>query len=878
MALTKITPQMFDTSAAGHDFNIDNGTFVVDASANHVGIGTASPATPLHITGITTFDGDGASRAEITSSTANSVVSLDVGGFNGTPSVARDIRFLTNAAANAKTERMRISSAGHFIPAADSTYNIGANATRFANAYFDNVYGAVGSFSSTLASSDATFTASSATAAAVNIKRSSSSGRAQLTLQDESGNNIWRIGATGGGATDFAFFDGSENVLTLSTNNSATFAGNIFNTGTIQATHSATISAQTNMQLALRDADSVNMRANFMVEDNTNTNRGGLAIQATEAGVTNDRDLYLQPAGGRVGVLTLTPQYGLDVNTTTRLGNITGFRTAPDSNYAIKLLQSSSLTHGGYFQINGGTATGLEINANSGSYSGTALFVQQSSVSTGGFLARFANSSGNKVTIETDGTTNFAGNVKASDIIAAGSGGLALQTDEGTKRLFVKDNGDVKVGQLAVASATSAPLHVAKASTDVQAIFGDNNSSIDDPSIRIIGRNSANSDIRYTFAGLDADANKGFLGYNQGSGGFVNALEFNTSGNVTIAKGVSSDTQSRMYVWTALDNSGNSGDRYVKICRVVAGQSARVNIELVGRYGSYGNGSFAAYGMLVGQCNNDSNFDFVFYDYRNGQTGGQIVAEIGQVNVSSVTVDIYIKITSYAEIVARGMVSEGTLTPETGNAGSSVGSSSAPSGYINIPLQQVLIEDTNGLASITSRLGVGTASPRSDIRFTTGTAVSTKRWGFGGGTGGTNDVFYIINESNVGQYMGHGNQTWTAHSDERIKENIVDVGTVLPSLMNIRCVKYNLISNPDTTKIGFIAQDWESSFPEVVDENKHLVLEEDGTIGTDDNSESTTPVKAMAYTETIPLLLKAIQEQQALIESLQTKVAALEGE
>lgn len=97
-----------------------------------------------------------------------------------------------------------------------------------------------------------------------------------------------------------------------------TSSGNIVNTGTIQATHSATISAQTNMQLALRDADSVNMRANFMVEDNTNTNRGGLAIQATEAGVSNDRDIYLQPHGGRVGVLTSSPQYGLDVNTTSR--------------------------------------------------------------------------------------------------------------------------------------------------------------------------------------------------------------------------------------------------------------------------------------------------------------------------------------------------------------------------------------------------------------------------------------------------------------------------------------------------------------------------------------------------------------------------------
>jgi hypothetical protein len=183
--------------------------------------------------------------------------------------------------------------------------------------------------------------------------------------------------------------------------------------------------------------------------------------------------------------------------------------------------------------------------------------------------------------------------------------------------------------------------------------------------------------------------------------------------------------------------------------------------------------------------------------------------------------------------------------------------------------------NANGCLGI---FGSGATNTRSDMALTSGTAVSTRRWGFGGATGGTSSVFYTINASNVGVYLQHGGQSWTSHSDERIKENITDVGTVLPSLMNMRCVKYNLISNPTDTKIGFIAQDWESAFPEVVDEDEHLVLEDDGSIGIEDDSDSTTPVKAMAYTETIPLLLKAIQEQQTLIEALTARITALEGE
>ena len=102
-----------------------------------------------------------------------------------------------------------------------------------------------------------------------------------------------------------------------------------------------------------------------------------------------------------------------------------------------------------------------------------------------------------------------------------------------TEAMAIKGStNQVKIGPLAAASATSAPLHVAVANTDVQAIFGDNNDSIDDPSIRIIGRNSANSTARYTFMGLDADNNYGKIGYNAGAGTFQDAIRMTSEGYV----------------------------------------------------------------------------------------------------------------------------------------------------------------------------------------------------------------------------------------------------------------------------------------------------------------------------------------------------------
>ena len=148
-------------------------------------------------------------------------------------------------------------------------------------------------------------------------------------------------------------------------------------------------------------------------------------------------------------------------------------------------------------------------------------------------------------------------------------------------------------------------------------------------------------------------------------------------------------------------------------------------------------------------------------------------------------------------------------------------------------------------------------------------------WSFGTHYTSNNPPFYVINESATGVYLTHGGQSWTAHSDERIKENITSLENVLPDIVNIRCVKYNL-KGQTATKIGFIAQDWETNFSEVVDENSRQVIESDGSLSFDTESESTAAVKALSYTETIPVLLKAIQELSAKNDALEARIVALE--
>jgi len=110
-----------------------------------------------------------------------------------------------------------------------------------------------------------------------------------------------------------------------------------------------------------------------------------------------------------------------------------------------------------------------------------------------------------------------------------------------------------------------------------------------------------------------------------------------------------------------------------------------------------------------------------------------------------------------------------------------------------------------------------------------------------------------------GAQLSHGGTSWTTFSDERLKEDIQDIGSVIDKVKDIRCISYkrkNLEGAKET--IGFIAQDFVGKFDQVLDQSK---LKDDDT---DD-------YYGIKYTETIPILLKAIQELSAKVTALEAK-------
>lgn len=114
-------------------------------------------------------------------------------------------------------------------------------------------------------------------------------------------------------------------------------------------------------------------------------------------------------------------------------------------------------------------------------------------------------------------------------------------------------------------------------------------------------------------------------------------------------------------------------------------------------------------------------------------------------------------------------------------------------------------------------------------------------------------------------------------SDARLKKDIAPLTNGLDAVMKLRPVTYNWINPKDGkgNEIGFIAQEVEKVIPQAVVHS--VVSEESLKIKRENNRPipAITDPYGMKYNELIPVLTKAIQEQQAQIEELKREIEQL---
>ena len=127
---------------------------------------------------------------------------------------------------------------------------------------------------------------------------------------------------------------------------------------------------------------------------------------------------------------------------------------------------------------------------------------------------------------------------------------------------------------------------------------------------------------------------------------------------------------------------------------------------------------------------------------------------------------------------------------------------------------------------------------------------------------------------------GDGTITYATSSDYRLKENIVDLTGAITRLKNLKPKRFNFKKNSSVTKDGFLAHELQEVIPEAVNGMKDEVVTEDSKANIPQLAEEEVgkPVYQTAdLTRIVPLLTAALQEAITKIETLETKVAALEA-
>jgi trimeric autotransporter adhesin len=395
----------------------------------------------------------------------------------------------------------------------------------------------------------------------------------------------------------------------------------------------------------------------------------------------------------------------------------------------------------------------------------------------------------------------------------------------------------------------------------VEGMVGIGTASPNNSMLHLDGSSGLYNGIHFTHTGSGTGPSDGFL---------VGPLTANSndlilwnfeSGNLKFATG----STERMTVTSAgnigINNSSPSAMLEINNNSSTENDGLRVNNDYSGastKYGVYStlgtSGSGGRYGIFSSTSAAAGNASGLYgmYSYANHGGTGTTVGYYADVNKA---------VSQAGSLYGLYIISD---NDGTGNSylmyANSVGSTTGTEYglYVNG-------EDENYFSNV---VGIGTGA-NSNANLTLQTEASTYALRINTEGSSTNHWYMGVRSSDGARYHGYNGTyrgafsaadgTYSSSSDVRMKKNISDMGTTLPSLMKLRAVKYNMNEQSDSDpKIsGFIAQEVMPHFPEFVIYNKE-----------DDRY-------SLNYASMSVIAIKAIQEQQKTIDDQKTQIEDL---
>ena len=155
------------------------------------------------------------------------------------------------------------------------------------------------------------------------------------------------------------------------------------------------------------------------------------------------------------------------------------------------------------------------------------------------------------------------------------------------------------------------------------------------------------------------------------------------------------------------------------------------------------------------------------------------------------------------------------------------------------------------------------ASGAAEGAYISGTGLLTSR----NGTNERTHLTFVNNNGLCGTITTSGlNTAYNTESDHRLKENVVSMDDAVTRVQALNPVRFNFIADPTTTVDGFLAHEAQQVVPEAVT-GEHNAVDEEGN----------PKYQGIDQSKLVPLLTKALQEALTEIDTLKSRLDALEG-